>query len=202
MTQENVKVEEVRIQLQNGETLIRSEEGIYFLKIGDTPPLLEEPSEAAGALLNELLLTQAERDVYKQFWQRQQDRTIELFQENAGLREAIEGSMTDWTQAEMEQTERLQEAQTRIKELEQKVEAQSKVIESYLRIEKDMETDHERLRSEMARLVARNLVAWDTSKDKCEGLLPEVYLSNRVWYERLTGEEYLQRKAIEKFNIE
>lgn len=30
-----------------------------------------------------------------------------------------------------------------------------------------------------ARLIARNLVAWDTSKDKREGLLPEVYLSNR-----------------------
>ena len=39
-------------------------------------------------------------------------------------------------------------------------------------------------------IVARNLIAWDTSKDKTDGLLPEVYLSNLHWYKRLTGKEY------------
>jgi hypothetical protein len=55
---------------------------------------------------------------------------------------------------------------------------------------------------ELSRLVARNLVAWDTSKDKREGLLPEVYISNKYWYKQLTGEEYFKHKAIKKFNIE
>ncbi|MEX3713373.1 hypothetical protein ABFV99_13295 [Cytobacillus horneckiae] len=58
------------------------------------------------------------------------------------------------------------------------------------------------LRNELIRLIARNLVAWDTSKDKREGLLPEVYLTNKYWYKQLTGEEYFQHKAVEKFNIE
>lgn len=50
-------------------------------------------------------------------------------------------------------------------------------------------------------VIARNLVAWDTSKDKREGLLPEVYLTNRHWYKKLTGEEYVFHKALKKFNI-
>lgn len=54
---------------------------------------------------------------------------------------------------------------------------------------------------EMAKLIARNLVAWDTSKDKREGLLPEVYLSNQFIYKKLTGEEYVKHKAIKKFNL-
>jgi hypothetical protein len=52
------------------------------------------------------------------------------------------------------------------------------------------------------RIIARNLVAWDTSKDKRQGLLPEVYLANRHWYKKLTGEEYFQHKAVKKFDIE
>ena len=32
------------------------------------------------------------------------------------------------------------------------------------------------LRKRVAEIIARNLVAWDTSKDKKQGLLPEVYL--------------------------
>ncbi|WP_338788776.1 hypothetical protein [Metabacillus sp. FJAT-53654] len=56
--------------------------------------------------------------------------------------------------------------------------------------------------TELAEVIARNLTAWDTSKDNREGLLPEVYWSNRVWYERLTGEKYSFRKAVKKFNIE
>lgn len=54
---------------------------------------------------------------------------------------------------------------------------------------------------ELTELIARNLVAWDTSKDKREGLLPEVYLSNKVMYKQLTGEEYVLSKAIKRFNI-
>jgi hypothetical protein len=56
--------------------------------------------------------------------------------------------------------------------------------------------------SELTRTIARNLVAWDTSKDKREGLLPEVYLTNKYLYKILTGEEYFQHKAVKKFNIE
>lgn len=74
----SVKAEEVRMRLQNGETLIRTEEGIYFLQVGDAPPLLEDPAEAADALLNELLSTQAERDAYKRGWQGLLNRSSQL----------------------------------------------------------------------------------------------------------------------------
>lgn len=60
----------------------------------------------------------------------------------------------------------------------------------------------ENQQKELTRVIARNLIAWDTSKDKREGLLPEVYLANRQLYKELTGEEYFQHKAIKKFNIE
>ncbi|MGY3717161.1 hypothetical protein ACWE42_16745 [Sutcliffiella cohnii] len=56
--------------------------------------------------------------------------------------------------------------------------------------------------NKLKEVIARNLVAWDTSKDKREGLLPEVYLSNKYWYKQLTGEEYFKHKAVKKFNIE
>lgn len=56
--------------------------------------------------------------------------------------------------------------------------------------------------NQLAEIIARNLTAWDTSKDSSQGMLPEVYLSNKVWYERLTGEEYRFIKAVKKFNIE
>jgi hypothetical protein len=55
---------------------------------------------------------------------------------------------------------------------------------------------------ELTWVIARNLVAWDTSKDKREGLLPEVYLLNRHIYKLLTGEEYYKHKVVKKFNIE
>lgn len=55
---------------------------------------------------------------------------------------------------------------------------------------------------DLTKVIARNLVAWDTSKDKREGLLPEVYLTNKYWYKQLTGEEYFKHKAVKKFNIE
>jgi len=54
---------------------------------------------------------------------------------------------------------------------------------------------------EMAKLIARNLIAWDTSKDKKEGLLPEVYLENKYQYKQLTGEEYFKHKAMKKFGL-
>ncbi|MEC0232658.1 hypothetical protein [Paenibacillus alba] len=59
----------------------------------------------------------------------------------------------------------------------------------------------EKNQKELARVIARNLIAWDTSKDKREGLLPEVYLTNKWIYKQLTGEEYVQHKAMKKFQI-
>lgn len=59
-----------------------------------------------------------------------------------------------------------------------------------------------KMQEKLAEIIARNLTAWDTSKDKTQGVLPEVYLSNKGWYKRLTGEEYVYIKAIKKFNIE
>lgn len=53
----------------------------------------------------------------------------------------------------------------------------------------------------LARAIARNLVAWDTSKDKKEGLLPEVYLTDRCLYKKLTGVEYNFSDACKRFNI-
>jgi hypothetical protein len=56
--------------------------------------------------------------------------------------------------------------------------------------------------SEIVETIARNCVAWDTSKDKREGLLPEVAMfKNPSLYKRLTGEEYVKYKAIKKFHI-
>ncbi|MGO4369359.1 hypothetical protein AB4Z21_00935 [Paenibacillus sp. MCAF20] len=59
----------------------------------------------------------------------------------------------------------------------------------------------EKVQAELTRTIARNLIAWDTSKDKREGLLPEVYLTNKILYKQLTGEEYIQQKAMKKFYI-
>lgn len=57
------------------------------------------------------------------------------------------------------------------------------------------------LYDELARTIARNLTAWDTSRDKRDGLLPEVYLTNRWLYKQITGEEYTFTKACQKFHI-
>lgn len=38
--------------------------------------------------------------------------------------------------------------------------------------------------------VAKNLLAWDSSKDKVSGLLPEVYYKNLNVYKLLTGKDY------------
>ena len=57
------------------------------------------------------------------------------------------------------------------------------------------------LYDELARTIARNLTAWDTSRDRKESLLPEVYLTNRWLYKQITGEEYNFTKACEKFQI-
>lgn len=56
---------------------------------------------------------------------------------------------------------------------------------------------------EIIETIARNCVAWDTSKDASEGLLPEVAVfENPSLYKKLTGEEYSQFKAMKKFHIE
>ena len=53
--------------------------------------------------------------------------------------------------------------------------------------------------NQLTEVIARNLIAWDTSNDKQYGLLPEVYIKNKYWYEKLTGEEYKLYKAIKKY---
>ncbi|RXI58968.1 hypothetical protein [Clostridium tetani] len=56
---------------------------------------------------------------------------------------------------------------------------------------------------EIIETIARNCVAWDTSKDKREGLLPEVAVfKNPSLYKKLTGEEYNFLKACKKFHID
>ncbi len=59
----------------------------------------------------------------------------------------------------------------------------------------------EKKNKQFAEVIARNLIAWDTSKDKREGLLPEVYLTNKYLYKQLTGEEYYKERAMKKFHI-
>lgn len=49
--------------------------------------------------------------------------------------------------------------------------------------------------------IARNCTAWDTSKDRTSGILPEVYWTNRYLYEKLVGEDYNFSKACKKFHI-
>ncbi len=53
----------------------------------------------------------------------------------------------------------------------------------------------------LGEVIARNLVAWDTSKDKLQGLLPEVYLTNKQAYHKLFGEEYEFKRACDLFHI-
>ncbi|MBX4259789.1 hypothetical protein KTC96_25010 (plasmid) [Clostridium estertheticum] len=55
---------------------------------------------------------------------------------------------------------------------------------------------------EIKETIARNLVAWDTSKDKTQGLLPEVYVRDRYLYKQLTGEEYNFSEVCRKYHIE
>lgn len=56
---------------------------------------------------------------------------------------------------------------------------------------------------EIIETIARNCVAWETSKDKREGLLPEVAVfKNPYLYEKLTGEEFNFYKTCKKYHIE
>ncbi|AVP54507.1 Uncharacterised protein [Clostridium tetani] len=56
---------------------------------------------------------------------------------------------------------------------------------------------------EIIETIARNCVAWDTSKDKREGLLPEVAVfRNPSLYKRLISEEYCYLTACKKFDID
>jgi ASC-1-like (ASCH) protein len=38
-------------------------------------------------------------------------------------------------------------------------------------------------------VISRNIVAWETSKDKSQGLLPEVYITDKILFTSLTGLE-------------
>lgn len=49
--------------------------------------------------------------------------------------------------------------------------------------------------------IARNCTAWDTSKDKKEGLLPEVTMTNEHLYEIFTNKKYNFYEACRLFNI-
>ena len=60
----------------------------------------------------------------------------------------------------------------------------------------DLKNDYKELSAE---ILARNLVAWENSKDKEEGMLPEVYFKNKVAYEKITRKEFNERDAIEKY---
>jgi hypothetical protein len=38
-------------------------------------------------------------------------------------------------------------------------------------------------------IIARNIMAWETSKDKTDGMLPEIYLTDKAFFKSLTGLE-------------
>lgn len=81
---------------------------------------------------------------------------------------------------------------------------EDKII-AYLEIDEDDSKEWVKvlnLREEIKETIARNLVAWDTSKDKTEGLLPEVYLNDKYLYKQLTGEEYNFSEVCRKYRIE
>ncbi len=57
-------------------------------------------------------------------------------------------------------------------------------------------------KDEIIETIARNMIAWETSKDKKEGLLPEVAVfSNPYLYEKLTGEKFDFYKVCRKYHI-
>jgi len=56
---------------------------------------------------------------------------------------------------------------------------------------------------EIIETISRNCVAWDTSKDKSQGLLPEVAIfSNPNLYEKLLGNKYNFSEVCRKYNID
>lgn len=57
------------------------------------------------------------------------------------------------------------------------------------------------LYDDLVEAVARNLVAWDTSIDKREGMLPEIYQRSQSLYKKITGEEYNFISACKRFHI-
>jgi|GEM_PF-6144698 hypothetical protein len=107
-----------------------------------------------------------------------------------GLDKLEKSAATDLLEENMRQSSRLE---TMAKKAAESFEVAVEEAQEKERLEKDQK--------EFARVIARNLIAWDTSKDKGEGLLPEVYLTNKVLYKKLTGEEYYKDRAIAKFDI-
>lgn len=56
---------------------------------------------------------------------------------------------------------------------------------------------------EIIETIARNCVAWDVSKDKSQGLLPEVAVfSNPSLYKKLTGNKYNFSEVCRKYHID
>ena len=48
-------------------------------------------------------------------------------------------------------------------------------------------------------IIARNIMAWETSKDKTDGMLPEVYLTDKVFFKSLTGLDPTQDNLMKYF---
>ena len=48
-------------------------------------------------------------------------------------------------------------------------------------------------------IIARNIMAWETSKDKTDGMLPEVYLTDKVFFKSLTRLDPTQGNLIKYF---
>jgi hypothetical protein len=53
---------------------------------------------------------------------------------------------------------------------------------------------------ELINIITRNLIAWDNSKDKSDGMLPEVYFKNQGLYKRLTNKDYTYVDALKIIN--
>lgn len=92
-------ISEQQVVLHDGSTLIRTEEGIYFSKVGELPPLLEDPAIAADALVNEVLLLKNQIQQAREAMERATDLLQEDYFENwdeavvilSGARKAITG---------------------------------------------------------------------------------------------------------------
>jgi len=66
-----------------------------------------------------------------------------------------------------------------------------------------MIVENENLNNQIIETIARNCIAWDTSKDKREGLLPEVAIfSNPYLYKKLTGKKYNFSEVCRKYHID
>lgn len=80
--------------------------------------------------------------------------------------------------------EYLKEVQSNLKD-DKKIEADERLCEILKNI--DLEKLEIIAKENVLELITRNIAAWETSKDKSDGLLPEVYNSDLYIFEKLTG---------------